>query len=154
MSKMLPYQALMQDKGLSKAELPASVKNDIKALERVLRGVSSFGKTDENGDYIISQSTQDKITVRDNKIIESIYDYLEQKQSKEMAKELEDNEQKKQGGTVDPVSKTDTDDHSTISGTGVSTSTDNSPENKEEGNKVTEKDKPKSRGSIIGFFEF
>jgi hypothetical protein len=151
---MLPYQVLMQDKGLSKAELPASVKNDIKALERVLRGVSSFGKTDENGDYIISQSTQDKITVRDNKIMESIYDYLEQKQSKEMAKELEDNEQKKQGGTVDPVSKTDTDDHSTISSTGVSTSTDNSPENKEEGNKVTEKDKAKSSGSIIGFFDF
>lgn len=152
MSKMLPYQVLMQDKGLSRAELPASVKNDIKALERVLRGVSSFGKTDENGDYIISQSTQDKITARDKAIIDGIYDYLEQKQSKEMT----ENEQKQKSGSVDTSgyatggNTANTTDNGT---TNTSTTNQQTTETSKE-TATTETVTEKSRGTIGGFFDF
>jgi len=58
MSKLLPYQALMESKDLTKAELPTDVKALIKKIEATIRAVGSFGKTDENGDYIITDNVR------------------------------------------------------------------------------------------------
>ena len=48
MSKMLPYQLLLETKGIDAKELPAEVRTLIKKIESTIRGVANFGKKDEN----------------------------------------------------------------------------------------------------------
>ena len=101
MSKLLPYQALMQSKDLTKAELPTDVKALIKKIEATIRAVGSFGKTDENGDYIITDNVRKKLDSLDADIISGIWDYLENKQKEELRKDA------KTGTTTPPIEKTD-----------------------------------------------
>lgn len=89
MDKMLPYQALMETKGITFEELPKAVQKQIRSLESTLRGVSNFGKTDENGDYIITESVKQKIDTKDKEIVNSMWDYLEEKQKEEIRQNLE-----------------------------------------------------------------
>ena len=84
MSKLLPYQVLMQSKDLTKGELPTDVKALIKKIEATIRAVGSFGKTDESGDYIITDNVRKKLDDLDDKIINGIWDYLENKQKQEL----------------------------------------------------------------------
>tara|TARA_Y100000389_G_C17228256_1_gene396802 strand:- start:49 stop:441 length:393 start_codon:yes stop_codon:yes gene_type:complete len=81
---MLPYQVLIESKGLKKAELPTEVKAKIKKIEATLRAVGSFGKKDENGDYIITNNVRTKLDSLDADIVSGIWDYLENKQKQEL----------------------------------------------------------------------
>jgi hypothetical protein len=84
MEKMLPYQALMSTKGLTKAELPSNIQSKIKKVEATLRSVASFGKKDENGDYVITPNVKSKLDQLDEQIVNDIWDYLESKQKEEL----------------------------------------------------------------------
>ena len=84
MEKMLPYQALMSTKGLTKAELPNNIQAKIKKVEATLRSVASFGKKDENGDYIITPNVKSKLDQLDEQIVNDIWDYLETKKKEEL----------------------------------------------------------------------
>lgn len=77
MSKMLPYQLLLETKGIDEKDLPKEVKAKIKKMEATLRGVANFGKKDENGDYIVSSTTQEKIKNLDKELVGMIWDYLD-----------------------------------------------------------------------------
>ena len=90
MEKMLPYQALMNTKGLTKAELPNNIQAKVKKVEATLRSVASFGKKDENGDYIITPNVKSKLDQLDEQIVNDIWDYLETKQKEELRTPTQD----------------------------------------------------------------
>ena len=90
MEKMLPYQALMSTKGLTKAELPNNIQAKVKKVEATLRSVASFGKKDENGDYIITPNVKSKLDQLDEQIVNDIWDYLETKQKEELRTPTQD----------------------------------------------------------------
>jgi len=98
---MLPYQVLMESKGLKKAELPTEVKAKIKKIEATLRAVGSFGKKDENGDYIITNNVRTKLDNLDAEIVSGIWDYLENKQKEELRSDATT------GTTTPPIEKTE-----------------------------------------------
>ena len=79
MSNMLPYQLLLETKGINAKDLSAETKAKIKKIESTIRGVANFGKKDENGDYIVGEATAKKISDLDKEIVEGIWDYIDSK---------------------------------------------------------------------------
>jgi len=137
MSKMLPYQVLMETKGLKKAELPTEVKAKIKKIEATLRAVGSFGKKDENGDYIITNNVRTKLDTLDAEIVNGIWDYLEGKQKEELRTPPQNTEVKKEVAKETVVSKTPT--------------TETTETTTSEATTTTAKEESKGK---IGFFDF
>jgi len=137
MEKMLPYQALMSTKGLTKAELPSNIQAKIKKVEATLRSVASFGKKDENGDYIITPNVKSKLDQLDEQIVNDIWDYLEGKQKEELRTPPQNTEVKKEVAKETVVSKTPT--------------TETTETTTSEATTTTAKEESKGK---IGFFDF
>ena len=88
MERFLPYQALIHTQGLTKKELPSEVQTLIKKIEATVRSVALVGKKNEQGDYIVTSNTQKKIDELDSKIVNLIWDYIEDKQRNEIRKSV------------------------------------------------------------------
>lgn len=90
---MLPYQALMQTKGLNKSDLPQEVQALIKKIESTIRSVALVNKKDEQGNYIVTPNTKAKIDELDKRLVNLIWDYLDEKQKEEIRAEQEKKEE-------------------------------------------------------------
>ena len=88
MERFLPYQALIHTQGLTKKELPSEVQTLIKKIEATVRSVALVGKKNEQGDYIVTSNTQKKIDELDSKIVNLIWDYIDDKQRNEIRKSV------------------------------------------------------------------
>ena len=85
MDKLLPYQLLMQTKGLSKKDLPSEIQSNIRKIEATVRSVGGLvAKKDEEGNYIVTENTRNKMNQLDKQIVDEIWDFLEDKQKQEM----------------------------------------------------------------------
>jgi hydroxymethylpyrimidine pyrophosphatase-like HAD family hydrolase len=85
MDKLLPYQLLMQTKGLSKKDLPSEIQSNIRKIEATVRSVGGLvAKKDEEGNYIVTENTRKKMNQLDKQIVDDIWDFLEDKQKQEM----------------------------------------------------------------------
>lgn len=89
MDKLLPYQVLMQTKGLSKNDLPKEVKATINTLERTIRGIAMANKKDAEGNLIVTENTKAKIDELDKQLVNQIWDYLDEKQMQELRGDIE-----------------------------------------------------------------
>jgi hypothetical protein len=85
MDKLLPYQLLMQTKGLSKKDLPSEIQSNIRKIEATVRSVGGLvAKKDEEGNYIVTENTRKKMNQLDKQIVDDIWDFLDDKQKQEM----------------------------------------------------------------------
>ena len=85
MDKLLPYQLLMQTKGLSKKDLPSEIQSNIRKIEATVRSVGGLvAKKDEEGNYIVTENTRKKMNQLDKQIVDEIWDFLDDKQKQEM----------------------------------------------------------------------
>ena len=85
MDKLLPYQLLMQTKGLSKKDLPSEIQSNIRKIEATVRSVGGLvAKKDEEGNYIVTDNTRKKMNQLDKQIVDDIWDFLDDKQKQEM----------------------------------------------------------------------
>tara|TARA_Y100000004_G_scaffold183603_1_gene231638 strand:- start:808 stop:1194 length:387 start_codon:yes stop_codon:yes gene_type:complete len=128
---MLPYEALMQTQGLTKKDLPSEIQKLIKRIEATRNSIALNKKLDENGNYIVSDNVKRKISELDSEIVNSTWDWLDEKQKTEMRKSVPNSEPKQE------TEKVETQQVETV--------------NQETPKEETQKDN--SRGTI-GFFEF
>lgn len=81
---MSPYEALMQIQGINKSDLPSEVQTLIKRIEATRNTVLLNKKTDESGNPVVSESVLQKIKSLDSEIVNKIWDFIEEKQKKEI----------------------------------------------------------------------
>jgi len=99
MDKMLPYQVLMQTKDLKKSDLPQEVQALIKKIESTIRSVALVNKKDEQGNFIVTPNTKTKIDDLDKQLVNSIWDYLDEKQKEQIRAEQEKKDQQEPKNT-------------------------------------------------------
>tara|TARA_Y100000592_G_scaffold101114_1_gene185606 strand:+ start:4835 stop:5215 length:381 start_codon:yes stop_codon:yes gene_type:complete len=126
MERFLPYEALMQTQGLTKKDLPSEIQKLIKRIEATRNSIALNKKLDENGNYIVSDNVKRKISELDSQIVNSTWDWLDEKQKTEMRKSVPNSETKQETQQVETV-------------------------NQEAPKEETQKDNSKG---TIGFFEF
>ena len=140
MDKMLPYQVLMQTKDLKKSDLPQEVQATIKKIESTIRSVALVNKKDEQGNFIVTPNTKAKIDELDKKLVNSIWDYLDEKQKEQIR-----SEQKKKEAQTPPVTEKKEEPNPI---------TPPVTEKKEEEIKKEEPPKKQSSSGSIGFFDW
>ena len=126
MERFLPYEALMQTQGLTKKDLPSEIQKLIKRIEATRNSIALNKKLDENGNYIVSENVKRRISELDSQIVNSTWDWLDEKQKTEMRKSVPNSETKQETQQVETV-------------------------NQEAPKEETQKDNSKG---TIGFFEF
>jgi tRNA U54 and U55 pseudouridine synthase Pus10 len=89
---LLPYEALMQTQGLSKKDLPSEIQTLIKRIEATRSNVARNPKEDEYGNFIVSKNIEKKISELDSEIVNSTWDWLDEKQKTEMRKSVPNSE--------------------------------------------------------------
>lgn len=145
MDKMLPYQVLMQTKGLSKSDLPQEVQALIKKIESTIRSVALVNKKDEQGNYVVTPNTKAKIDELDKQLVNSIWDYLDEKQKEQIRAEQEKKEEQTPPSTPPASEKKEESNPSTPPAS-----------EKKEQEEVKKEEPPKKESSFgrIGFFDW
>jgi|SaaInlV_125m_DNA_1040241.scaffolds.fasta_scaffold00493_33 hypothetical protein len=103
MSKMSPYEALMQTQSLTKRELPIDVQTLIKRIEATRNTVLLNKKTDENGNPIVSDTVKNKIKQLDSEIVNKIWDFLDERQKVEIRKRVSQTQVNKEKEPEQPI---------------------------------------------------
>jgi hypothetical protein len=130
----------MQTKGLNKSDLPQEVQALIKKIESTIRSVALVNKKDEQGNFIVTPNTKAKIDELDKKLVNSIWDYLDEKQKEQIR-----SEQKKKEEQIPPATEKKEEPNPI---------TPPATEKKEEEIKKEEPPKKQSSLGSIGFFDW
>ena len=108
MSKLSPYEALFEMQGITKKDLPSDIQTLVKRIEATKNTVLLNKKTDDNGNPIVSEQTLKKINDLDSQIVDKTWDFIEDKQRKEIRKSAPNPQIEKEVNVTSEVKSTPT----------------------------------------------